>query len=168
MIGIASVPTLLCRLGSSRHCRAFEWRGQATPTPSVYLSPFLVITKMRHVTTDFNRLSTTYSYVGLHIKMSASCTFFVLLDSDYLLPRPCLPLNFLMGLALAPQTREQTKAARLEPAYGKRRRHELAAPLPVPWRERAKPLEGRAAEAGSFWCPCAVVCTFSYLQLPYL
>jgi hypothetical protein len=29
--------------------------------------------------TDFNRLSPTYSYVDFQIKMSASCTFFVLL-----------------------------------------------------------------------------------------
>ena len=39
------------------------------------------MTKMCYVTTDFNRLSPTYSYVDLHIKMSASCTFFVLLAS---------------------------------------------------------------------------------------
>ncbi len=32
-------------------------------------------------------------------------------------------------------------------AYGKRRRQDLAAPLPYPWRERAKPLEGRAVKA---------------------
>jgi hypothetical protein len=36
---------------------------------------------MRQVTTDFNRLSPTYSHVDLCIKMSASCTFFVLLTS---------------------------------------------------------------------------------------
>jgi hypothetical protein len=31
--------------------------------------------------TDCNRLSPTYSYIDLHINMSASCTFFVLLAS---------------------------------------------------------------------------------------
>jgi hypothetical protein len=36
---------------------------------------------MLHVTTDFNRLSPTYSYVDLFIKMSASCTFCELLAS---------------------------------------------------------------------------------------
>ncbi len=37
---------------------------------------------MRQVTTDFNRLSPTYSYVDLYIKMSASsCTFLVLMAS---------------------------------------------------------------------------------------
>ena len=42
----------------------------------------------------------------------------------------------------------------------------MATPLPYQWRERAKPLEDRAAEAGSFWCLCAVcahLATFSYL-----
>ncbi len=46
--------------------------------------------------------------------------------------------------------------ARLEPAYGKRQHHELAAPLPYPWRVRAKPLEGRVAEA-HFGVVCCVV-----------
>ncbi len=45
------------------------------------LSPFSRSTKMCPVLTIFNRLSPTYSYVDLHIKMSASCTFFVLLAS---------------------------------------------------------------------------------------
>ncbi len=50
--------------------------------------------------------------------------------------------------------------ARLEPAYGKQWRHELPAPLLYPWRERAKPLEGRAMEAhfGVVYCVVFVCC----------
>jgi hypothetical protein len=46
--------------------------------------------------------------------------------------------------------------ARLDPAYGKRRRQELAALLPNPWRERAKPLEGRVVEA--HFGVCVLLC----------
>jgi hypothetical protein len=54
----------------------------------------------------------------------------------------------------------------LEPAYGKRWCHELAAPLPYPWREMAKLLEGRAAEAHFGVCVllCAHLATFCYLR----
>ncbi len=42
--------------------------------------------------------------------------------------------------------------------YRKRLHHELGAPLPCVWRERAKLLEGRAAEAHFGYCVLCVLC----------
>ncbi len=88
-------------------------------------------------------------------------------------PRPCLSLYFLMGLALAPHTREQAMA----PPYP------MACALHGPmgtrgvmsWghrcsthRERAKPLEGRAV-ATHIGCVCLLFLLYTLLfSHPYI
>jgi len=53
-------------------------------------------------------------------------------------------------------------ARRLQRTHGETPRQDLAVPLPYPWRERAKPLEGRAAVV-HFGCSvlCVVGCGFA-------
>ncbi len=90
-------------------------------------------------------------------------------NGGHLRPRPCLSLYFLMGLAMTPHTREQF----MEPPYP------MVCALHGPmgsrgvmsWghrcsthRERAKPLEGRAA-AAHFGCVCLLFLLYTHSTL---
>jgi len=69
-----------------------------------------------------------------HIRQQSVDFYVLLLNGDHLRTRPCLHLNFLIWLALAPQTREPTAAlpnltVRALRKPMKWRHHELVVPL---------------------------------------
>ena len=124
------------------------------PCPSLIFLPFYLVTPNNGTTLLHTIQPGCTSSPTSPLSWLPTFDCYVLpLNGHHLRPRPCLPLYFLMGLALVPQTGEPTVAPSNMMA------HTLRKPIPIgsggamSWwcslpthRERGlKPVEGRAA-----------------------
>ena len=92
------------------------------------------------------------------------------------------PLSLFSDLVTSPPQKKQTNDSERDPdssppphGVGERRRHDLVAPLPSPWRERGQSRFGRVGRGSSCWLSCVCVCVcvrvcvfFFFLPVRYL
>ncbi len=107
----------------------------------------------------------------LFLPTRVDCCFFWP-NGGHLRPTPpSISLFFDVSCFVAPnkgtsRCKHETSAGHLEWTHREQRRYDLGVPLPYPWRERAKPLEGWVAAAHVDCCVlcCVVWCgsEFSY------
>ena len=113
------------------------------PCPSFCFLSFHLVTP-NYGTTPPHTIQPVCASSSTYCSRQQSVDCYVLpLNGDHLMPRTHLSLYFLMGLALAPQTREPTVVppmmARALCKHRKWRHHDLVVPLAYyPWRERSK------------------------------